>query len=183
LFVLLFLLYSGLELGCGNWISSYVKNLRLEDEEHAAYLATIFWMALTAGRFVGIPIAARVGPVAILAMNILGSAISLTVMLVWPGNSWVVWVGTAGAGFSMASVFPTLMTFAGQSLALTGKITSSFFIGASAGAVIFPWLIGQWFESVGPKVMVYTLAVIIVLMTMVFAGLVLKVPQAARSRR
>ncbi len=180
LFVIFFLFYSGLELGYGNWVFSYAKNLKLEDEIHAAYLTSLFWGALTAGRFVGIPIAARMGPVKILAMDIIGCAVSIGAVMVWPESSWVLWAGTAGAGFFMASVFPTLMTFAGQSLSLTGKITSLFFIGASLGAMIFPWLIGQWFESIGPHVLMTVLLAIMALMSAVFVTLALKAPKVSK---
>jgi MFS transporter, FHS family, Na+ dependent glucose transporter 1 len=182
LFMLFFLLYSGLELGYGNWICNYAKAMRLEDEIHAAYLASVFWGALTFGRLIGIPIAARVGPAKILAMDVLGCSLSIGAILLWSQSIWVLWAGTAGAGLFMASIFATLMTFGGRSLAMTGQITSSFFIAASVGAIIFPWLIGQWFESVGPQVLIQVLLIIMGLMALVFIALALTTSSSFKKR-
>lgn len=180
LFVLFFLFYSGMEAGYGNWVFSYAKALGLADAVKAAYLTSIFWGALTFGRLVGIPIAARFRPVQILAVDITGCALSLGVVMIWPGVSWVLWVGTAGVGFSMASIFPTLMAFAGKSLSLTGKITSLFFIGVSLGVIIFPWLIGQGFETVGPKVVTEVILADIALLAAVYTGVSLTASKASK---
>jgi fucose permease len=156
--------------------------MRLEDEIHAAYLASVFWGALTFGRLIGIPIAARVGPAKILAMDVLGCSLSIGAILLWSQSIWVLWAGTAGAGLFMASIFATLMTFGGRSLAMTGQITSSFFIAASVGAIIFPWLIGQWFESVGPQVLIQVLLIIMGLMALVFIALALTTSSSFKKR-
>jgi len=34
---------------------------------------------------------------------------------------------------------------------ITGAVTGWFFVGASAGGMVLPWLIGQFFETVGPR--------------------------------
>ena len=163
LFILAFVLYSGLELGYGNWISSYAQKLRLEDEIMAAYLASAFWGALTLGRLAGIPLAARWAPMTILFLDIAGCGIGVAALVIWPQSSAVIWGGTLVSGFSMASMFAALMTLAGRSLRLTGRLTSLFFIGSSAGAIVFPWGIGQGFESLGPLVMPYAVLGIVVL--------------------
>jgi hypothetical protein len=38
---------------------------------------------------------------------------------------------------------------------MTGAVTSWFFVGASAGSMVFPWLMGQFFESVSPLAVIY----------------------------
>jgi hypothetical protein len=35
---------------------------------------------------------------------------------------------------------------------MTGGITGLFLVGSSLGGMTVPWLIGQFFESVGPRV-------------------------------
>jgi fucose permease len=57
-------------------------------------------------------------------------------------------------GLSIASLFPTSINFAGRNMHITGKVTSWFLVGSSVGSMFFPWLIGQFFESRGPTVMI-----------------------------
>jgi fucose permease len=61
------------------------------------------------------------------------------------------------------------MTLAEQRLHLTGSITSWFFVGAGIGHMILPWLIGQFFEPLGPTSMVGVLMVDLVINVLVLA--------------
>jgi len=59
----------------------------------------------------------------------------------------------------MASIFPSMMVYAQRRILLNGRITSWFFVGVGAGAMIVPWLIGQWFEKIGPQVTMWIIFV------------------------
>ena len=150
LIMLFFFLAVGAEASFGGWIFTYAQALNLGTEVTAAYLTSAFWGALTVGRLLSIPIAARVHPRWILLGNILGCMASLAVILVGRGSFVTTWAGTLGAGLFMASIFPTTITLAERYLHMTGAITGWFLVGGAAGAVIFPWLIGQLFEPAGP---------------------------------
>ena len=54
---------------------------------------------------------------------------------------------------------PTTMSLAGRVLAINGKVTSIFSSGSSLGTLFVPWLVGQYFESVGPQVLTTLLMV------------------------
>ncbi len=152
LFGLFFLLYVGAEVGFGGWLASYAQALQLTDEATAAYLTAAFWGALTAGRLLAIPIATRLRPRTILIGDLLGCLISVGIMIVWPQSLIALWVGAIGLGLSMASIFPTTITFAARRMPVSGRVTSCFLVGSSLGAMSVPWLIGQLFESIGPRV-------------------------------
>jgi fucose permease len=77
----------------------------------------------------------------------------------------------------MASIFPTTITLAGRHLPISGKITGWFFVGASAGGMIFPWLIGQFFEPVGPQSAMIIILAAMFAAVLVFAGLLLAIRQ------
>jgi MFS family permease len=64
----------------------------------------------------------------------------------------VLWAGTLGAGVSLAAVFPTALALAGRHMPVRGSVNAWFFAGASVGSMGLPWLIGQLFERVGPRV-------------------------------
>ena len=150
LIAVLLLLYVGAEASFGGWIYSYAVALELGSAEGAAYLASAFWGALTAGRLLAIPVAARYRPRSILLVDLLGCLLSVAVILLWSGSAVALWAGTLGLGASMASIFPTAITLAERRLRITGRITGWFLAGSSVGAMSLPWIIGQLFTTVGP---------------------------------
>ena len=151
LLVLLFFLYVGSEVGFAGWIAPYAVRLGLAGEATAAYLASAFWGALTVGRLLSVPLAARFRPSRILLADLLGCLASVGVLLLWPGSAAAAWLGACGLGFSMASIFPTLIALAERRLPITGQITGLFLAGSSVGGMTLPWLMGQLFEAVGPR--------------------------------
>jgi FHS family Na+ dependent glucose MFS transporter 1 len=175
-----FFLYVGAEVGFGSWVFTYATTLKLADEATAAYLTSAFWGALTAGRLLAIPLAARLRPRTILAMDLAGCLLSVGLALLWPGSTVAIWLAAVGAGLFMASVFPTLLSFAERRIVITGRITSLFFVGGSLGAMFLPWLIGQLFERVGPWVTMATVFGALLLNTVVFVVLMIYAPRRAR---
>ncbi len=135
-------LYVGAEGSLGGWIFTYTVALRLSSETAAAYLTSAFWGALTAGRLLAIPIAARLRPRSVLLMDLAGCLVSMGIILLWPTSLVAVWVGAIGTGLAMASIFPTTLSLAESRLHITGQITSWFFVGASLGGMTVPWIIG-----------------------------------------
>jgi MFS transporter, FHS family, Na+ dependent glucose transporter 1 len=160
-----FFLFVGAEVSFGGWIYTYAVTLELATVTTAGYLTSVFWGALTLGRLISIPFAARVRPRYLLLADVVGGVASLLLLLLLPGASWAVWVAAFGFGLSMANVYPTLVLLGRRHLHLTGKITSMFMVGGSLGSMVVPWLIGQRFEVVGPQV---TMAILLV--TVVLAG-------------
>jgi FHS family Na+ dependent glucose MFS transporter 1 len=170
-FALFFLLYVAAEIGFGGWLASYAQALGLADEATAAYLTSAFWGALTAGRLLAIPIAARLRPRAILIGDLLGCLISVGVVIVWPQSLIALWIGAIGLGLAMASIFPTTISFAARRMAITGRVTSCFLVGVSIGAMSVPWLIGQLFEYIGPRIMPIVVLIVVLVACAVFAFL------------
>ncbi|HOU14798.1 MAG TPA: MFS transporter [Anaerolineae bacterium] len=168
-----FFLYVGSEGSFGGWIATYAKATGLGDATAAAYLTSAFWGALTLGRLFSIPLAARLRPRVLLFGDLIGCLLSVLVILAWPGAPMALWIGTFGAGFSMASLFPTMISFAGRHMATTGKTTAWFFVGASSGGMVIPWLIGQLFESVSPQATVFIILVSLLLDLAMF-GVILR---------
>ena len=170
----------GAEVAFGGWIYTYALTLGLADVTGAAYLTSAFWGSFTVGRLIAIPISARIGPVRILAFVLVGCVLSIVLILSWPHSLTVLWLGTLGIGMSVAPIFASLLTLAERHLAITGRLTGWFFVGSSTGAMSLPWLIGQYFESVGPTVtMVIILANLIVALGL-FAALILHVRSRVR---
>ena len=148
-------LYTGTEACFGNWIFTYAVKTGLNDNTSAAYLNSMFWGALTLGRLSAIPIAMKLRPRTILTIDLCGALTSLGVMLMWQRSNLALWISVFGLGLSLASIFPTTISFAQNRMPLSGKLTGIFFAGSSAGSMCLPWLVGQFFESVGPQMVLY----------------------------
>jgi FHS family Na+ dependent glucose MFS transporter 1 len=74
-------------------------------------------------------------------------------MILFPRSLWALAVGSAGLGFFLATIFPTNMSLASRHIPITGRITGIMSIGSSLGALLMPWLVGQWFETVAPEML------------------------------
>lgn len=179
LIMLFFFLNVGAEGSFGGWIFTYARAENIGTELTAAYLTSAFWGALTLGRLISIPLATRVHPRWILLADLLGCLASLSVILLFRGSFAAVWAGSFGAGLFMASVFPTTITLAERFLPINGKTTGLFFVGASAGSMFCPWLIGQLFEPVGPHAAMIVIFSALILALGVYLILTMRTKQSA----
>jgi FHS family Na+ dependent glucose MFS transporter 1 len=152
LIVFFFVFTVGLELGFGNWIYTFSSRLQLADETGAAYLTSAFWGALSVGRLLGIGISSRFRPHIILLADLTGCLVAFAILLLWPSSFPALWAGTIVMGLSIASVFATGMAFAEKHLSLNGVMTGWILVGSGVGGMVMPWLIGQLFESIGPRI-------------------------------
>lgn len=173
LIALLLCLYIGAEVSYGSWIYSYVLKMNLGGEDMAAYLTSIFWGALTAGRLVGVPVAARLRPRTILLADLIGCLISIGIAILWSSSLTAITFATVAIGLSMASIYPTALTFAERRMRITGQVTGFLIVGGSSGGMIVPLIIGQMFDSTGPRVMMFTVLADLILAAIVYLFLVL----------
>lgn len=148
LVVLFFATIAGAESSFGGWIYTYGVKTNLLNQETAAIANSAFWGAFMLGRLASIPLAARMRPRMILLTDLLLAFAGVGVILVFSFSVIALWLGIILFGLGIASAFPTLLTFAGRHMTITGAVTGWFFVGASLGSMTMPWLIGQLFESV-----------------------------------
>lgn len=147
LIALFFFVAVGAEVGMSAWTFSYGVALGLDKATTAAALASVYWGAYSVGRLIAIPISTRAPAHRMLFVDLAGLVISAAVLLLFGRNiSALMWIGIAGIGLSLASIFPTMLTFAGSHMNVTGKINGVLFATANLGSMFFPWLIGQMFE-------------------------------------
>jgi MFS transporter, FHS family, Na+ dependent glucose transporter 1 len=163
-------LYVGAEMGFGGWIFSYAMARHLSDAAGAAYLTAAFWGSLTAGRLLAVVLATRLRPSTMMLANLTGCVASAGLIMVDASSALLMWMGTCGLGFAMASVFPTILVFAERHMRITGQMTGALLIGASAGGMSVPWFIGQFFASRGPGVLPVTMLVVLVAALIIFVA-------------
>lgn len=163
----IFFLYVGAEVGFAGWVYTYTTSQGLAAPAVAAGINAAFWAAFTAGRMISIPLAIRFKPNTILWVDLIGCILSLLAIIAFPQSQWVLWAGSIGTGLFMASIFPTILNDAQSRMEMTSKTTSWFFVGASLGGMILPWLIGQLIGPQGPLS-----AMIIVLFAVIASAIV-----------
>lgn len=183
LIALLLCLYIGAEVSFGSWIYSYVLKLNIGNETQAAFLTSLFWGSLTLGRLLGVPIGARFRPRTILLADLIGCFVSVGIAILWPESITAITIATVLAGLSMASVYPTALTFAERRMTITGQVTGFLIVGGSVGGMIVPLVIGQLFEAIGPRVMMFTILADLLLLLVVYFVLVSRrvIPQQAEA--
>ena len=148
LLMVFFLFYVGGEANFGNFITSYVQESDFGVGEQVPYtINSLFWGAFTLGRVIAIPITSLWKNRKIITIDIAVCVSAFLIILAFPNSIVALGIGAALAGLGMASIFPTMFTYAEQNLRLTARITSLFYIGISGANMFFSWLIAQLFEK------------------------------------
>jgi FHS family Na+ dependent glucose MFS transporter 1 len=148
-----FFIHVGTEISFGGWIYTYAVTLGLAGEAGAAYLTSGFWGALTLGRLLSVPISMRLKPRSILIINMTGCVAAGIAVLSGTRSVLTLWAGTLIMGLSIGPLFATSLNFAERNVGITSRTTGWFLIGGGVAGMLFPWLIGQFFESKGPVFM------------------------------
>ena len=161
LIALFLFLYVGAEVSFAGWIFTYSIKLNLTSATTAACLTSLFWGSLTLGRMLMITAAGRFKAGSILMSSLAGCLLSIGLMMISPHSFACVLIGTAGLGLSMASIFPTTLSYAGQRIRMTGRLIGWIVLGSSVGAMLVPLIIGQFFESLGPEVLMTVIGIIL----------------------
>ena len=162
LVTLFFFLHVGVQASYSGWIYTYAVQKSILQNARAAYLTSLFWGAITAGRLAAVPISSRVAPSRILMGNLTGCLVSAGLLLLFPDDREVLWVSTFLMGFSLASMFPVSILFADRYMHISGKVMGVFLVGANSGSMVMPWIVGQRFERSGPGVLSETALLAIV---------------------
>lgn len=165
--VMLFL-YVGAELGLGGWIYTYAVQSAGAAPTVAAGINSAFWLGFTLSRLLSIPLAAKFKPITILWLDLIGTLLCLVAITLFPGQQRLLWAGSVGIGVFMASIFPTILNEAQTRIKMTGNVTSWFFVSASIGGMLLPFLIGQIIAPYGPASVIVAVLAAMVGCTLVF---------------
>lgn len=102
-----FFLYTGIEIGLGNWGFTLLSESRGMSAQAAGLTMTLFWAALTAGRILFAFVELRL--VTMVRLSTVG-ALAGTVLLALPLNPRLAWLALPVIGLALAPIFPTLIT-------------------------------------------------------------------------
>jgi MFS transporter, FHS family, Na+ dependent glucose transporter 1 len=156
---LFFVLYVGMEVGFAGWVQTYGEEIRFS-ELAATWLTTTFWIGFTLGRLLASALGHRFRPKVLLIASCSMSIAAALVLIVGDGRTAAVWAGAAVMGMATAPQFPVMLTYLERRIRVTGRATSWFVGGAGVGGLIFPWLIGRWFDARGATTLPWAMLVL-----------------------
>jgi FHS family Na+ dependent glucose MFS transporter 1 len=143
-----FFLYVGLEIGFAGWIHTYGEEIQFSDLA-ATWLTTTFWLSFTVGRLLASAFANRISAQMLLASSCGLTIVAAVGLILGDGSNASVWIGTVAMGLATAPQFPAMLTYIERHVHVTGQATAWFVGGAGVGGLVFPWLIGRWFDATG----------------------------------
>ncbi|GEK46194.1 MFS transporter [Halomonas pacifica] len=150
--MLLFSLYVGAEITFAGWITAYAV-LQGEPRESAALLVTLFWLALSAGRLLAIPLLRLISPWWLL-LGCLGLGLASALAMPW----LPLWPIALGYGLAASAIFPTLFGLCNRLMTMSGKRTGLIFLASGLGAMLVPSLAGPLLERAGTAAFPWLLA-------------------------
>ncbi len=160
-----FFAYCAAEATAMNWASTYFVEVKGVSAEQAAQLASLFYIGLTAGRFISGFIADKIGD---RKMIVIGTAVlSCGILsLLIPAPSVVAIIGFIVIGFGCAPIYPCIIhstptNFGAEN---SGSIIGIQMAGAYVGSTFIPPLFGLLGRRLGFEIMPVYLAIFAVLM-------------------
>lgn len=164
-----FFLYVGLEVGFAGWIHTYAEEIDF-GATGATWLTTTFWIGFTVGRLAASAFGPRFRPKHVLAAACLLTIVAALGLALGDRSTAAVWVTTALFGVATAPQFPVMLSYLERRIHVTGSATSWFIGGAGFGGLVFPWLIGRWFDAAGTGALPWSMVVLGVLTAGSFAA-------------
>lgn len=144
----LLFLYDGLQASYGGYIFSYAsQNIAGMSSSEAAYINSYYWGMFAFGRLISIIIATKMSPGMMLLFNILGCIFSMVLLLIWSHNRIALYIGTCVFGAFLSSIYPTAVSLAEKFIKITSGIASFIVVGAAAGEMMFPVIVGHQFDE------------------------------------
>ncbi|XP_034380513.1 sodium-dependent glucose transporter 1B-like [Arvicanthis niloticus] len=142
LLFLFFFFYVGAEVTYGSYVFSFATTHVGMEESEAAGLNSIFWGTFAACRGLAIFFATVLRPGTMIVLSNIGSLASSFFLVLFDKNSLCLWIATSVYGASMATTFPSSISWIEQYTTLTGKSTAFFVIGGTLGEMAIPAVIG-----------------------------------------
>ncbi|XP_013004460.1 sodium-dependent glucose transporter 1C-like [Cavia porcellus] len=157
LLFLFFFFYVGAEVTYGSYVFSFATTHVGMEESEAAGLNSAFWGAFAACRGLAIFFATCLQPGTMIVVSNIGSLVSSLFLVLFDKNPLCLWIASSVYGASMATTFPSGISWLEQYTSISGKSAAFFVIGACLGDMAIPAVIGiLQGEYPGLPVVLYT---------------------------
>lgn len=151
--LLIFFLYTGLEMGVGQWVFTILTESRGIRQESAGLWTSAYWGSLTAGRiifgFVLIRLPVRMVLLGAFAGIVIGSVLFLTTP-----SPFIAFIGILIIGFANAPVFPCLISITPEKVGAqhAGNVIGFQVSAALIGGAVLPGFAGFMTDYFGWEV-------------------------------
>jgi fucose permease len=163
--IFLFFMYVGGETALGTWIYTLLTESRGIDPTVAGFWAGSYWATFTVGRIVAGLFAKRAG-VNLLVTGGLAGALLGAVLLVWNPSEAINLLAVALIGFSIAPIFPAMMSGTSQRVGdhFAANTIGMQMAATGLGTAVIPGLMGVFARQI-------SLEIIPLCLLIVYAGL------------
>ncbi|XP_057595205.1 LOW QUALITY PROTEIN: sodium-dependent glucose transporter 1 [Hippopotamus amphibius kiboko] len=142
LLFLFFFFYVGAEVTYGSYVFSFATTHAGMKESEAAGLNSIFWGTFAACRGMAVFFATCLQPGTMIVLSNIGSLASSLLLVLFNKSPVCLWVATSVYGASMATTFPSGVSWIEQYTTIHGKAAAFFVVGAALGEMAIPAVIG-----------------------------------------
>lgn len=143
-FLALYILNVAVEAGVGGWEPTHLETVGY-GATAAASATSVYWLMMTAGRFLVVPLTLKHSPERILTVCAAGMTACLVLALV----KGVAPVAYAGVGLFIAPVFPTGLPWLNRALPQASRAGAWVIAASMVGGVAAPPLLGVGIEASG----------------------------------
>ena len=91
----------------------------------------------------------------LMILNVTGSLVSTLLMVTYPSNPILIWLGTGGLGASMASIYGTIYGWLTGQVPMTGKGTAILITAVSVADTTHAAILGALLEHATPYLLLY----------------------------
>ncbi|WP_443060490.1 MFS transporter [Streptomyces sp. NBC_00459] len=145
-FVTLYVLHVGIEAGVGGWEPTHLETVGY-GATGAATATSVYWLMMTAGRFLAAPLALRFSPQSIIAVSCAGMTVCLLLAAV-PGLAPYAY---AGVGLFIAPIFPTGLPWLHRAAPQARRAGALVIAASMAGGVAAGPALGKAIEWSGVR--------------------------------
>jgi fucose permease len=143
----LMLIYVGVELGLGSWISTYMGISTGMLAQYGAWVTSAYWAALAVGRLAGAAASRAIGRIQLLTIALVGSLLGGIGLFLGRGAALPTTLSLVWIAFFYGTVYPTTVALAASAFPRdTAKALGILVALGSIGAAMLPLLAGQLLE-------------------------------------
>lgn len=170
------------EQGVIGWLVTYFGDTGLLSASLSQLTASVLWVMILAGRLTTAALSTRMKKERLLPVMGIGIVGFFLLLIRSTDPFWIV-VAIMGFGFSMAGIYPTTVSFAGNILKKYPISWSFILTSASFGSILMPSIIGRIADEKGIGVGMASVAVAVLIELGCIIGLVAFVKRSEKSVR
>lgn len=146
--VAIFFFYLCAEAAINGWIVKYFVDSGIMTTEYAQMLALLLWVVILAGRLTCVFISDRIPKNKLLLITSIGTSV-FYILLLSTTNISVITIAIAGLGYSMAGIYPTTVSVAGNTIKSYPMAMGVLLMLGGIGAIVMPIVTGILSDAFG----------------------------------